>query len=336
MPQLRLGHNTLEYSDENPHRDLELVAKWQASFDNRPPHRIEEPIFPSDNGGSDHSQFVFQWPDATDPDGDEIIDYEFQLSDRPDMQFPLSPTFDRYLSLLHDPLRPEFVIPFAGLLNHDTTYYWRVRARDARGAWGEWSDTWRFVVNTVMMPQELTVLGYGSKIVLTWQPHPNGKQPMTYHIHGSSMEKGFTPTRETFITETTDLSLDISELSCMAYRVLAVDDWGQVGGPSRPIGSVPTIVHQKESHSSELALRQNSPNPFKAITRIEYVLPEHVHVRLDIYNTNGQHIETLVNAQQAAGAHTLLFSGSHLPTGTYIYSLTAGLQQQTRRMILIR
>ncbi len=61
------------------------------------PERPPAPVYPADGGQSDGTDVVFQWNAATDPDGDAVTDYHFQLSDRPDMRWPISPNFDKYI-----------------------------------------------------------------------------------------------------------------------------------------------------------------------------------------------------------------------------------------------
>ena len=41
---------------------------------------------------------MFRWLPAKDPDGDQIADYHFELSDRPDMKWPLSTNFYKLIS----------------------------------------------------------------------------------------------------------------------------------------------------------------------------------------------------------------------------------------------
>ena len=88
-------------------------------------------------------------------------------------------------------------------------------------------------------------------------------------------------------------------------------------------------------------LMQNCPNPFNPVTEIAYHLPEPVYVSLRIYNTRGQEICTLVNEDQEAGEKTVRWNGldgdgKQMPSGIYIYRITAGEFNMVRKMILVQ
>ena len=134
---------------------------------------------------------MFQWNAAMDPDSDAIADYHFQLSDRPDMRWPMSPNCDKYISKTPDKGKTRYTRP--GLLTHGTTYYWRVKAKDSSGVWGPWSGTWSFMAMGPAYPINVTmkhnaVTGIGT---LTWNANPAGRTPVKYRVYGSA-DKGLT------------------------------------------------------------------------------------------------------------------------------------------------
>jgi len=47
-------------------------------------------------------------------------------------------------------------------------------------------------------------------------------------------------------------------------------------------------------------------------------------------------VETLVDGWRSAGEHKLTFDASHLPSGMYIYRLTAGAFSASGKMILLK
>lgn len=92
---------------------------------------------------------------------------------------------------------------------------------------------------------------------------------------------------------------------------------------------------------AEFLLKQNYPNPFNPTTTIEYHLPETTDVHLTIYNISGETVREWSAPNQLAGIHRLQWNGDNqagnrVCSGTYIYKLFAGEQQQTRRMILMK
>ncbi len=88
-------------------------------------------------------------------------------------------------------------------------------------------------------------------------------------------------------------------------------------------------------------LSQNIPNPFNPSTDISYTLPEPTHVVLTVFDTSGKVVAILVDAEEAAGSHTVPWDGTSdggekLPSGTYFYRLTTDYSVELRRMTLIR
>lgn len=87
-------------------------------------------------------------------------------------------------------------------------------------------------------------------------------------------------------------------------------------------------------------LEQNYPNPFNPQTTISYTVNSraaaNARVRLQIFNNLGQHVVTLVDGVRSIGTHSVRFDGANLPGGTYFYTLEAGTQRQTQKMVLIK
>ncbi len=86
----------------------------------------------------------------------------------------------------------------------------------------------------------------------------------------------------------------------------------------------------------EYSLSQAYPNPFNPTTTIKYNLPEATFVTLKIYNVLGQEVATLVNEQQPLGYYSVNWNASSLPTGMYIYRITAGKFSQSKKMQLVK
>ncbi len=110
-----------------------------------------------------------------------------------------------------------------------------------------------------------------------------------------------------------------------------------------PNGSIqvqPQIATAEYSRTAELpqvfALEQNYPNPFNPETSIRYALPGDGNVTLAVYDVMGRLVNTLVSGEQAAGVHTVNFSGADLSSGVYVYRLQSGAQVLTEKMMLIK
>lgn len=84
-----------------------------------------------------------------------------------------------------------------------------------------------------------------------------------------------------------------------------------------------TIVGVEENLPREFQLKQNYPNPFNPSTTIEFQVPVSSDVSIDLYNLLGQKVKELTNDSFAAGTYTINLNAPDLPSGIYIYSITA-------------
>ncbi len=83
-------------------------------------------------------------------------------------------------------------------------------------------------------------------------------------------------------------------------------------------------------------LASNYPNPFNPVTTIAFALPQAEAVQLVVYDVTGREVARLVEGPMAAGRHQIQFDASGLPSGVYLYRLTAGPFTETRRMVLVK
>jgi hypothetical protein len=86
----------------------------------------------------------------------------------------------------------------------------------------------------------------------------------------------------------------------------------------------------------EYALDQNYPNPFNPSTAIQFSLEKPGKTVLEIYNTLGQKVATLVNGELSAGAHRYQWNASGLASGVYFYRLQSNEFVATKKMILVK
>ena len=86
---------------------------------------------------------------------------------------------------------------------------------------------------------------------------------------------------------------------------------------------------------------QNVPNPFNADTEIRYWVGRPEYVALNVYDTSGQMIRSLVDAWQDAGAYRVQWDGRDdrgipVASGVYLYRLGRPDLHTIKRMVVLR
>jgi len=88
-------------------------------------------------------------------------------------------------------------------------------------------------------------------------------------------------------------------------------------------------------------ISQNYPNPFNALTTIRFGVPKFSNVEINIYNSVGQLVKRLVNADYQAGTHRIQWDGTNevnesVGNGLYFVRLMTDDFYQTKKILLLK
>ncbi|HMB89310.1 MAG TPA: FG-GAP-like repeat-containing protein [Rhodothermales bacterium] len=97
-----------------------------------------------------------------------------------------------------------------------------------------------------------------------------------------------------------------------------------------------TEVGEAETIPRVTEMRSIWPNPSSGIVTITYQLAQPVRVKIEVFDVLGRVVATLVDKGQESGLHNVEFDAVHLPSGTYVYRLTAGTFTQAKSMVLTK
>ena len=91
-----------------------------------------------------------------------------------------------------------------------------------------------------------------------------------------------------------------------------------------------------ESIPTSYKLSQNYPNPFNPSTRINYSVAKAGEVKIEIFDSLGRKIQTLINNHHNPGNHSAIFNAGNLSSGNYFYRLEANGFRETKKMLLVK
>ena len=234
LPRMRRGENRFVYTDqqEGPH-EITVTHEWRECHTLRAPAPPAACEYPPPGATIRDSIVTFKWPAAA-----EARAWHIQVSRRPDFRIPYRPAYD---VVLRD---HQWRVPYTGMFSPDELYYWRLRVRDKRGVWSEWSPVWTFRWQGPCAPLDVRGESDGDGITLRWSPNPRGARPAAYDVYGSD-EKGFSVHKEAYesyargrvpanvLAHTTETALRVvspapthANMNRCYYRVVAIDGNG--------------------------------------------------------------------------------------------------------------
>lgn len=101
-------------------------------------------------------------------------------------------------------------------------------------------------------------------------------------------------------------------------------------------------IEEKFGNQDQIQLRYflypNTPNPVMNSTTIRYSIAKKSKVVLEVFNTLGQKVTTLIDREQPAGSYNVTWDiqTCQIPAGVYFFRLRAGDYEKIRKMIILK
>ena len=151
--------------------------------------------------------------------------------------------------------------------------------------------------------------------------------PVSWTVSGSGTAK---PTAVLYTN-----TLNLQQNTIIKSRAFYQGKWSALNEKSLIVRN---LVGLKDPFANEMQLTaSNFPNPFKGSTTFNYSIPSAAHVKMSIYDVSGRIVATVVNEQQSAGSHEVLFNGSVLNPGVYLCRLElTGSKPQTKVIRIVK
>ncbi|MEO5929496.1 MAG: T9SS type A sorting domain-containing protein [Candidatus Kapaibacterium sp.] len=154
------------------------------------------------------------------------------------------------------------------------------------------------------------------------------------------LEVGTTPNFATVlisdstITDTMTVLNNLQKSKIYYWHIRAGNETGW--GPASQPGSFITLAAGVETTNNAVAGRisASGPNPFNGSTTIRFTLDRTRSVSLDILNSGGERVTTLVSGTLPADSYAFEWNARDQASGVYFYRLNVGGTTETGKMIL--
>ena len=179
---------------------------------------------------------------------------------------------------------------------------------------------------------ELNITLLGSTYLLEWKGG-DYKQAQHYILEKSSGNNPYSQIHSVQADNTQEKSysfVDAPDINSevVYYRIKQQNyDGSVVYSPQVKIG---------QGTTEPFTTGQNYPNPFNPITNIEVDLIQDSEIEITIYSLDGTEITKLYKGFLSKGVYKFDFDGEGLPSGIYLYKVSAPNFTQTKKMILTK
>ncbi len=220
-------------------------------------------------------------------------------------------------------------------------YFWRVNAYNIAGT-GGYSQVRNFITGFPQPPQLLSPLQASTNISLdtslVWSSSNSASSYELQISRSLTIAPEFIIIDSSNILDTTFYFQNMNQNTKYFWRVQAANQFGESGW-SKTYGFLTrtlTNITKTSKAPVNYDLNQNYPNPFNNSTIIKFSLPESGYVDLKIYNMLGSLISEPVKGNFSSGYYSISFNANRLPSGIYIYTMSANNKFFAKKMILLK
>ena len=86
----------------------------------------------------------------------------------------------------------------------------------------------------------------------------------------------------------------------------------------------------------KVTLNSAYPNPFNPVTNIQFSIPVDAKVILEVYDINGNNIETLFSSNIGSGYHDVSWDASSFASGIYFITMRSDSFVSTQKVMLVK
>ena len=222
-----------------------------------------------------------------------------------------------------------------------TSYYWKVKASNAGGgspASNVGIFTTQFPVTPLLASPTNYIRELETNLTLAWHPADSATYYELQLANAVTFDSSEIVLAASGITDTSFAVAGLEAGQYYYWRVKAGNQYGLGNWSSnfRFKTAAPSHVLDLEGMPGEYHLWQNYPNPFNPTTSIAFDLAEEGNVVLVVSDLLGREVTTLVDEVRMPGHYTVIFDGSRLASGTYIYRLMVNGILRSKRMLLVK
>jgi hypothetical protein len=201
----------------------------------------------------------------------------------------------------------------------------------------------------VMLSNFSAIVLTGSNVRISWTTQAESGVQGFYVLRGISNELSAAETISPLIeatntSATTNYTFTDSELPGLGeyYYWLQIQD---ITGSTSYSNSIQVKIETEEEPIPEVikstSLKNAYPNPFNPLISISYDIVVAGHVSMEVYNTRGQKIRTLVSENKEPAAYTVTWdgkdaSGREVSSGPYLVKMKAKEYEATRKITLLK
>jgi photosystem II stability/assembly factor-like uncharacterized protein len=226
---------------------------------------------------------------------------------------------------------------------------WQYYDPDVLG-FGDWLNWIKFV-----NPNVGWTCGKAGKIFKTtnsglyWFEQFSGTSKELMSINFYDENLGFAVGREGIILKTTDGGENWIELPRITRKnlksIFIINNQvayitGDLGLILKTTNGGWTFVESFSPEIKNFELYQNYPNPFNSMTKIKFSLHQREYVKINVYNSLGELITTLLDKELEAGDNEVYFNAKYLnyeiPSGVYFIRLETSKQSKTIKAIYLK